>query len=326
MQSVELSRKMHANVTAMWMVGVALFFVLLTGSMETMLPDQGDQGLALPSPGLWPFSPLWSALINLGLNFLIMVMMVVVNGAFNVMRATSRLPVGLFAIMQAAVPRELLVFNSGTLLALAVITCIYLMFSCWDHPWPVRRVFLVFVILSLGCAVQYCFLVFVPVFLLMCAQMRIFNTRTLLAAFLGCATVWINLLGFGIVDLDDFHLPEVQSIFAAPDLMDVLYMLIVAGLTAALLLTATLLNVVKTIAYNARARAYNGALVLVALVAFAAMVLNYNNVLAYLPLLNMCAAYQLTHYFVNHTFDRQYVAVLSVAGVYVLLYLWRIVI
>lgn len=317
---------MHANVTALWMVGVALTFVALTGGQSTTLPAQGDLGLALPSPGLWPLTSLFSALLNLALNFMIMTMMLVVNGAFNVMRATSKLPVGLFIIMQAAVPSELLVFNSGTLLALAVIICIYLMFSCWDHPWPMRRVFLVFAILSLGCAVQYCFLVFIPVFLLMCVQMRIFNSRTLIAAFLGIATVWINLLGFGIISISDFHLPELQSIFAAPDLMDVLYMLIVAGFTATLLLTATLLNLVKTIAYNARARAYNGALVLIALVAVAAMLLNYNNVLAYLPLLNMCAAYQLTHYFVNHAFDRQYVAVLSVAGIYVLMYLWRIII
>lgn len=318
--------KMHANVTSLWMVGVALAFVLLTGGLTTDLPAQGDAGLALPSPGLWPLPPVWSATINLALNGLIMLMMMAVNGAFNVMRATSRLPIGLFAIMQAAVPSEVLVFNSGTLLALAIIVCIYLMLSCWEHPWPMRRVFLVFVILAAGSAVQYCFIVFIPVFLVICAQLRIFNSRTLLAAFLGCATVWINLFGFGIITPADLHMPEVHSIFEDPDLLDVLYMLIVAGLTAALLLSATLLNVVKTIAYNARARAFNGVLVLVALVSVGAMIVNYNNTLAYLPLLNMCAAYQITHFFVTHPFERQYVAVLSVASVYVLLYLWRIVI
>ncbi len=326
MRSIELSNRMHANVTSLWMVGVALAFTLLTGGLSTVLPAQGDLGLALPSPGLWPLPPLWSAAINLALNGLIMVMMLAINGTFNVLRSSSRLHVGLFAIMQAAVPSEVLVFNSGTILALAVLICIFLMLSCWEHPWPMRRVFLVFVILSLGSAVQYCFLVYIPVFLLICAQLRIFNSRTLLAAFLGCATVWINLFGFGIINIHDLHLPVIQSIFEASDLLNVLYMLIVAGFTAVLLLTATLLNVVKTISYNARSRAYNGALVLVALVTLVAMLANYNNTLAYLPLLNVCAAYQLTHYFVNHTFDRQYVAVLSVAGVYVLLYLWRIVI
>lgn len=79
-----------------------------------------------------------------------------------------------------------------------------------------------------------------------------------------------------------------------------------------------------SIAYNAQARAYNGALTLVAFITIAAMAFNYNNLLAYLPLLNMCASYQITHYFVNHRYERQYAAVLGVCGAYVLLYLWRI--
>ena len=45
---------------------------------------------------------------------------------------------------------------------------------------------------------------------------------------------------------------------------------------------------------------------------------------AYLPLLNLCAAYQITHYFVNHRYDRQYIAVLAVAGIYVALAIWRL--
>ena len=84
------------------------------------------------------------------------------------------------------------------------------------------------------------------------------------------------------------------------------------------------LNVLKTIAYNARARSYNGALTLIALVTILAMLFDYNNLVAYLPLLNVCAAYQLTHYFVRHRFDRQYAAVLSVCAVYIMLYLWRV--
>lgn len=315
---------MHSRQAATIMVATAALFLLLTGGLSNILPPQGDQGICLPSAANWPM-PSWAgAIANLGLNALIMAMMVVVNKAYNVLRAVTRLQIGLFAMMQAAVPRELLTLNSGTLVALGVITCIFLLFSCYDNPWRVRRVFLAFLILSLGAATQYCFVLFIPVFWVICAQMRIFNLRTFLASVLGMLTVWVILLGFGIVGIADIHAPTITSIFEALDLRSALYLLLVSGITAFLLLTSTVLNVMKTIAYNAQARAYNGALTIVAFVTIAAMALNYNNLLAYLPLLNMCASYQITHYFVNHRYDRQYAAVLAVCGAYVLLYLWRI--
>ncbi len=315
---------MHSSQAATLMVAGAGLFLLLTGGLTNILPPQGDQGICLPSAATWPL-PQWAgALTNLALNALIMVMMVVVNKAYNVLRAVTKLQIGLFAMMQAAVPRELLTLNSGTLVALGVISGIFLLFSCYDNPWRVRRVFLAFMILSLGAATQYCFVAFIPVFWIICAQMRIFNLRTFLASVLGLLTVWIILLGFGFVGLADIHAPDITSVFEALNLRSALYLLLVAGFTTFLLLTSTVLNVMKTIAYNAQARAYNGALTLVAFITIAAMAFNYNNLLAYLPLLNMCASYQITHYFVNHRYERQYAAVLGVCGAYVLLYLWRI--
>lgn len=326
MRSALLSQKFHGRNAALAMMAIATVYVALTGGMTGFLPMQGDQGICLPSPGAWPL-PGWLGIgLNAALNILIMVMMMVVNRTFNVLRAVTWLHVGLFAIMQAAVPREIVSLNSGTLLALAVICCIYLLFSCYAEPERVRRIFLAFMILSLGSATQYSFVVFIPVFWLMTIQMRIFNSRTFLASVLGLLTPWVMLLGFGIVTPADIHRPDITSVFEAMNLRSALYLLIVSALTVSILIISTALNALKTIAYNARARSYNGALTIVASITIVAMALNYNNLLAYLPLLNMCAAYQLTHYFVNHRFDRQYAAVLAVCAVYVVLYLWRITI
>lgn len=316
---------MHKSGAAVVMTIVAALFVLITSGTATTLPLQGDLGLALPSPASWQLGKWGSLWLNLALNVLIVWMMILINKVFNVLRSMSRLHVGLFVVMQAAVPRELLSFNSGTLLALSMLCCLYLLMSCYDAPEKTRRVFLAFMIIALGSAVQYCFLIFIPVFWIVAAQMKIMNLRTFLASILGIITVWVNLLGFGVVSFNDFHMPYPTSIFAEMDLTPVLYLLIAVSFTVLILVSSTVLNLYKTIAYNARARAYNGALTLVALTVIVAMALNFNNMLAYLPLLNLCAAYQLTHYLVNHRFDKQYVVVLSVCAVYVLLYLWRLV-
>lgn len=324
MKSELLSRKFHSRGAAIITVAVAALYAGLSGGLDNVLPAQGDQGIALPSPSSWNLAPTVSLIVNVGLNLLIMVLMMMLNRAYNVLRAITYLPVGLFAVMQAAVPRQVLFLNSGTVVAVVITACLFMMFSTYSRPDSVRTVYTVFLLLSAGLAAQYCFLLFVPVFWIICIQMRVMGPRAFLASLMGVATVWIILFGTGIVTVADVRLPRITNIFEAIDMRSALYLLTATAVTAFMLLSSVLANVLKTIAYNARARAYNGALVLVAVAAVAAMALDYDNLLAYLPLLNVCAAYQITHYFVNHRYERQYIAVLAIVGVYVALYLWRL--
>lgn len=317
---------MHRSPAAVMMMVVAAVFLLLTGGgSDEILPPLGQQGLCLPSPALWHL-PRWTEIAGgILLNGLILGLMALLNKDFNVLRSNTRLQLGLFAIMAAAVPPMVLNINSGIILAVAVNFCIFLLFSCFDDPSQTRIVFLAFLLMSFGASFQYSFAVFVPVMWLVVAQMRIFNLRTFLASLFGIATPWIILLGFGIVTPDDFHLPEVTGIFHAFAEDSVTYILTVTGFIIFLLLVAIILNVSRTIAYNARARAYNGALTIIAIVTIIAIAVNYNNLLAYLPLLTVCAAYQITHWFVNHRFEKQYIAVLAVCASFIVFYLWQIV-
>lgn len=308
------------------MIAIAAVFVLGTGGIGLQPPPFSDQSVAIAPPGLWNLNRWISLILSGAVNVLIMLLMLEINSTFNVLRAMTRLQIGLYALMQAATPGIVLGLNSGTILALVVLAGIYLMFSCYDEPDRVRRVFLTFLMLSLGATFQIAFIIFVPVFWLITMQMRIFTLRTFLASLLGMLTVWIILLGFELVLPADFRWPEVDILFRGLDVSHVVYTLIVVALTVALLLGSTMLNVMKTIAYNARSRAFNGALTLVALVAVAAAAVNFGDLSVYIPLINVCAAYQITHYLVNHRFDRQYAVVMSVAAVYIVLYLWRITI
>lgn len=326
MRSAQLSHKFHTSTAAAIMIAVAALYVMATGSIGNVLPQQSGQGLCVASVAAWT-PGYWSSLaINIILNAGIMAMMIVINKTYNVLRAVTRLHVGLFAIMQAAVPSVVTTLSPGTPVALVLLCCIYLMFSCYDEPGHVKRVFLTFMLLSLGASVQYCFVLFIPVFWLICAKMRIFTARTFVASLLGIITVWWILFGFAIITPTDIHIPDMTGITDVLDLSSTIYLLIVISVTSFLLVASLGLNVLKTIAYNARARGYNGALTLIAFVTIAAMVFDYDNLVAYLPLLNVCAAYQITHYFVRHRFDRQYAAVLCVCSVYIMLYLWRVAI
>lgn len=318
------SQKLHRSSGAVVMMAVAALYLLLSAGFEESLPAQGEQGICLPPPALWPLSRVVDVVGGIALNAAVLVVIALINKGFNILRSNTRLELGLFAIMAAAVPRLVVNVNSGIFVAVAVCISIFLLFSTFDNPAGVRRVFLAFMILSLGAAMQYCFVIYLPLLWVITAQMRIFNIRSFLASVFGIMTPWIILLGFGIVGPHDFHMPEVTGIFRTFEEDSAIYFLAVTGFTSFLLIASIVLNISKTISYNARARAFNGALSLLSFVTIIAIAVNYNNLLAYLPLLNVCAACQLAHLFVNHKFERQWIAVFAVCICYIAFYIWRI--
>ena len=265
-------------------------------------------------------------IINVVLMLGLMTLMVLLNRRHNILRAVTYLDVGLVALMQAAVPVALDGLNGGLLVAPVILLCMHRMFEAYADGHDMRGVFLSFLLLSAGASVEYAFVLFIPALWLMLAQMRIFTVRAVLASVMGIVTPWILLFGFGIVSPDDMVLPHIRSIFSVSQWLErPVLITAAAGFTAMLLIGSVMLNVLKTIAYNARARAFNGALNLISAFAILAMVVDFGNLGAYLPLLNVCAAYQLTHYFVNYRYERQYLAVLAIAAIYILSFLWQII-
>ncbi len=321
-KAAQLSQQFHKLPAAIAMVVIASLYVVVVTALGLYI---GDDAM---SPGLLAEllkpMPMWVGVTaNIIFNLGIMALMVLTNRAFNVLRALSWLHVGLFAVMQAAEPFSLLHFGSGSIVAAIIMVCTMLMFSTYSDPTQVRKVFLTFLLLSLGTAIQYGFIFYIPVFLLMCAQMRIMSPRAISAALLGIATVWIILLGFGIISINDIHMPQITDVFTAMESRSVLYTLGVIGITVLLLILSVTANVLKTIAYNAKARAFNGAMLVTALATLVALIIDFDNMAGYLPLLNVCAAYQITHYFVNHRYERQYIGVIGVIAIYIALYIWR---
>ena len=321
MKSAVLSRKFHSRTAALVMILIAAAYTTLS-DYEATAPDMGEPWLL--SRLFEGIGSSWTVVINLIFNAVIIVLMALINRRYNVLRAMTWLPAGLFALMQAAIPSLMLTMDSGAIVCMTVTGCLMMLFGSYGNQESVYRVFLTFALLALGTAFRYCLVFFIPVLWIICIQMRVMNLRVFLSSLMGLLTTWIILLGFGIVDIESLRLPQMTSIFAALNLSHAYYLLTVVGATSALLVLSVLANIMKTIAYNARARAYNGALLITSLATLLCMLFDYDKLSSYLPLLNLCAAYQTTHYFVNHRYERQYIAILAVAMTYITLYLWRL--
>lgn len=286
----------------------------------------GDKGFALPSPGQW-FQPgsldMWC---GMAVNVLIIGMMVWINRHYNVLRSITMLYVGLYAMMMLSVPDLTVQLYSGSLIALMLLFCCSLMYDCFDRRGPLtcRKVFMVFCLLSTGVAMQYACVVFVPVFVIACAQMRIFSLKSMVSAVLGLLTPWILLLGSGIVKPDQLHMPVIVSVFQGPYAFDALMMLASVVVTVALMLTGMALSFFKILTYNARRRAFNGVITLLSVFTLIAMMVDYTNLLTYIPTLCVCASLWGAHMLSIHRAERTYLVLAAIYLVYIGLFIWRV--
>lgn len=259
-------------------------------------------------------------------NISILALMVLINKSYNLLRSMTYLHLGFFALMQAVVVAQSppYSFFIGSILCLIIAAAVFLLFGSYNNPDNVRTCFCAFLILASGSLLQPSFALFIPLFWIVCRRLRILTLRSFTASLLGVLTPYIivasaYLIWWGVDGCSLLY--ESYASYASYALnADRL------SLTALLVfpfsfIIPTLLNILKTIAYNAQARAYNTSISFIAIVAILnAFLLSPDPSLA-LPTLNMCAAYALTHYFVNHRYKRQYLAVLLIFLLYIALFL-----
>lgn len=296
-------------------------FAFLTREIPML---QSDKGLLLPSPNRWIGQGVWSLAASVAVNLAVAVLTAYLNRAFNVMRSLTVLFVGLFFIMQAATPSLMAQFYGGAVVALVMAVCAVVLFSAYGEPDRTRRVFLLFFLVSLTSLCQYVALFYIPLLLIGCLQMRVLNPRSFMAAVLGVVTpAWIGF-GLGLLSLGDLRWPDFVSYFSAMADDDVLPIVVTVGFTAFIGLVFTLLNLIKVFSYNSRTRAYNGFLSLMLFVTILFIVFDFVDVVAYIPLLNCCVAFQAGHFFSMRRGRRSYLGVFALIAVYLGLYIWNL--
>ena len=154
--------------------------------------------------------------------------------------------------------------------------------------------------------------------------MRIFNLRIFLAALFGIITPpWI-LYGLGILNIENFTLPQFNSIYEYLSPYETLHMFMTIGLSVFICIGSWFANIVKIISYNARTRAFNGFFSLLSLASILLILIDFTNYIIYIPLLNCCTALQLGHLFTIYESRRSYLGIIGIFIFYIGLYLWGI--
>lgn len=309
----------------MVMLVVACVLAWVAYAKGGVVPLGGPLGIGLTPAREWLGSPLSSLVASVACTVSMGVLIIYVNRAFNVFRSLTSLVAGLFFIMQTSLPSVMDRFYGGDLMGVMMMICVVLLFSSWSDGACQRRIFLIFFLIALAGFTDLSYLLYLPVFLVGCVQMRVFDLRTFLAAGMGVITPpWI-LFGFGLVDPGVLHWPELVvawSMFSDPDVVTAL---VVTGFTLVIGVGFTVANLLKILSYNSRVRAFNGFLTLLLFATGLFSILNFNNFAFYIPLLNCLTAYQIAHFFTYRRDRRSYIPILIIAGVYVGFYVWGVI-
>lgn len=328
MKAADFTRLVHSRSLSAGVVLLVLTLATWFGLGGYATPINADKGLLFLSPsgwipGFWQdygAALLCTAGIIIGMELLCRV--------HNVLRVVSSLYLSLFLLMELATPNLFVQLYSGQILALIIVAALMLIMDCFKNPAAPPHVFLIFLLFSGFATTQYCFLFYLPSFFIACAQMRVFNGKVLTAALLGIITPWWIIVGggllLGLVTPESLHLPDIESIFSVISLDDTVLILVTVGVTILCSLSTLILNVLRTIAYNARSRAVNGVITLTWFTTIVAMAADYRNLISYIPTLNVLSALLITHFFATHRSERSFVGVLIIMAVYIGLYVCQI--
>lgn len=308
---------MIISLTGVWMAWSAL-----VSGLAPLWP--GGNTVALPSPCEWfGAMPEMSFVANIAVLVAVAALMITLNRQFNLLRTMSIFFVAFFMFATCATPGVACSLSGSSLLALVVMACVWLMFSIYAVRVSSRRVFLTFTLLSAGALVDYAFLFYVPVFIIGLGQMKLFRAKKLLATLLGLVTPpWI-VYGLGLAPW-----PQMPHIFWTPpsillSLPGGLPFVATVGVTLVLGCILGLLNLFRILGFNARARAYNGLLSLVAIATGIFAVVNFTHLDFYVTLLNASVAFQVGLFFRFAAPRRGYILILSILFLYAGLYVWQ---
>lgn len=313
------SRGMAATLCAIALTGGIIAW--LSGATGPGLQPE-TEGFAFPPVGTWLTTEWAAMLLNMALTAVIAIGTVFLNREFNLTRGTSVLNVGIFLIMQAANPAVIVHLSDGTAVALTLLICQFALFATYQSPRSARTAFLIFFMLSLGAQTSAAFLWYIPVIIIGMIQMRTLSMRTLTAALLGIVTVpWI-LLGTGIVSLQSIRIPTFGPAISIQAIMSDLPAAAAIGLSIIIALTFGIGTMLKTYGYNARGRAYNGFIDILTFASIALLLADYAHSPAYIGILNLCAAYQTSHFFTINNRSKSYIAIAGIVALYTAIYLW----
>lgn len=246
-------------------------------------------------------------------------MLLLLNRRFSFMSGMTTLMVGMYPVMQAAVPELTSTWQHGNLLALVVVLALHMLYATYERR-RTERVMLVFAIIAAGGLLNVAFLYTLIPMALASIQLRQMNFKVFLAMLLGILLPYWLAVGLGLVPIEALRFPIVQPL-PTLKLSPVPPHLIAAAMATVIGIGAVALNFLHLVKYKLQLRVYNGVTLVLMLYAAVMMLIDAANAITYLPLLNAMVALQVAHAYRAGTALRRYIFLILIIAAESAIYL-----
>ena len=304
----------------------AVLYVVLAWFAATSSVPQHNlvHGICFDTEFLSMLPPILSTMLGVMSVLGVSLLMSFLNKASAYVREVTYIFSSTYLLLAIANPMQSAYFNEGSLLSIVMMLLTVLVFGTYQEYRPQRRVYITFVILACCCMIHYAFVPMLLVLMLGFVQMRAMNLRSALAVIFGVVTPFWIALGTGLVDISEMRWHNIMVVWNNAVLLQSVKMLAVVVLSVLMTLSLFSANVLQLISYKLQTRSYNGFFIVLMLVTMLSMIIDGGNVMAYLPVLNICLSVQMAHTFTIAKNVRKYILYLMFVALCMGSYVWQV--
>lgn len=298
--------------------------VAMIATTAALLPPelpQGQLGICLPSPNLWPWFSL-EPLVNAILIGGAILAGVLLNKKYGFIRSADTAFPSLMAVTIASNPLMTSYLGTPALMLICNIICLAIMMGAYRSRNATHQMFAVATFISLGSMVQYAFIPLVAVYPLMAIMIKVARWREMLAYGMGLVAPYWIWCAFGLFTWSPFTMPQFQ--FALPDIGsndDIFLMLLSLGALALIAFISSLNNVMLLFAGNSRVRTFNNMINALGLASFICMIFDFSNVAAYATTLCFTSSAQIANFFAIHQIPRSRIWLYTLLALFILFFI-----
>lgn len=278
---------------------------------------EGELGICLPSANLWTINPLISFILNNAVYLAIGILLIFYNRIFDIVKDPGNCFSAVFLIMVSSIPWLLFRLNSATIMVAVNFVCIWILSTTYKRENTTQDFFLIATMLSIGAMIQYAFVFMIPAYILAALTTKAFRLKEAIAFFLGIIAPYWTSVGLGIISPFDFRLPTLTNLFTGyASSSDIFVVLLNLGITTVIDLMLMFNIIVRLYAGNSKILATYNIFNIIGFAAAVCIIMDFNNLMAYIPTLYLMSSLQVTYMFSLWMPKRPLIPFLLIAALY----------
>lgn len=302
----------------------AILMIAATALFLPSLRPESEFGICFSVP-----TGLLDPWIEIGINTLLIAFAIVfaflVNKKHSFVRSTETILPVTMAVILASNPVNTSYLGIPVLMLIVNLICLDNLMKSYASANATTAMFAVATYLSLGSMVQYAFLPLMLVYPIMAVMIKVMRLKEATAYLMGIVAPYWVALGFGIISLSDFRIPQFLVNIPIADGNYLLFIFISLATMALTGLMMMLNNAMLIYTGNMRVRTFNNMINLLGFACGIFMLADFDNFGAYASTFCFAVSVQISNFFVMRRIEHSSVWFWSLLSLFIAYFFFMVI-